>query len=50
LQPFKDDLAQRNLNVLAQDVIERNPPAIERNPVATEGSAIVTRRSSRLRR
>jgi hypothetical protein len=25
LQPFKDDLAQRNLNVLVQAAIERNP-------------------------
>jgi hypothetical protein len=31
LQPFKDDLAQKNLNVLAQAAIERNFPIVERS-------------------
>jgi hypothetical protein len=50
LHPFKDDLAQRNLNVLDQDAIERNSPTIEINVAAIEGSALATRRSARLRR
>jgi hypothetical protein len=50
LQPFKDDLSQRNLNVLAQDAIERSAPAIERSAPATEISVVATRRSARLRR
>jgi hypothetical protein len=28
LQPFKDDLAQRNLNALAQDAIKKNSPIV----------------------
>jgi len=40
---FKNDLAQRNLNVLVQDAIERNEPTIE-------GSYPTTRRSARLRK
>jgi hypothetical protein len=57
LHPFKNDLAQRNLNVLAQAPIEINPPAIERSApakeryvVVTEGISPATRRSARLRK
>jgi hypothetical protein len=57
LHPFKDDLSQRNLNVLAQDAIERNVPAVERSSPAKEIDDVVidksspaTRRSARLRR
>jgi len=50
LHPFKDDLAQRNLNVLEQAVVERSALAKERNDAATEGSYPATRRSARLRR
>jgi hypothetical protein len=55
-QPFKDDLAQRNLNVVAQVAIEINAPVVERSDPAkegdvavTEGSSPATRRSFRLR-
>jgi len=39
LHPLKDDLVQRNLNVLAQATIERNGPAIEKNSPRVERSA-----------
>jgi hypothetical protein len=57
LQPFKDELAQRNLNVLVQAAIERDEPAVkrstptkERDAAMTEGSSPATRRSARLRK
>jgi phosphoenolpyruvate synthase/pyruvate phosphate dikinase len=55
LQHFKDEMAQRNLNVLVQDVIERDEPAIKRSILSkekyvarTKGSSPATRRSARL--
>jgi hypothetical protein len=57
LHPFKDELAQRNLNVLVQAAIERDEPAVkrstptkERDVAMTEGSSPATRRSARLRK
>jgi hypothetical protein len=54
LQHFKDELAQRNLNVLVQAAIERDEPTIKRTTPAkekyvamTEGSSPPTRRSAR---
>jgi hypothetical protein len=54
--PFKDDLSQRNINVLAQVAIEINGLAVERSDprkeggvVVIEGSSPATRRSARLR-
>jgi hypothetical protein len=55
LHHFKDELAQRNLNVLVQAAIERDEPAVKRSIPAkekyvsmTEGSSPATRRSARL--
>jgi hypothetical protein len=55
LHHFKDELAQRNLNVLVQDAIERDEPRVKRSIPAkekyvamTEGSSPTTRRSTRL--
>jgi hypothetical protein len=55
LQHFKDELAQRNLNVLVQAKIERDEPSVKRSTPAkekdaskTEGSSPPTRRSARL--
>jgi hypothetical protein len=55
LHPFKNDLAQRNLNVLVQSAIERDEPAIQKSTPAkeidatmTEERSLATRRSSRL--
>jgi hypothetical protein len=57
LHPFKYDLAQMNLIVLAQVAIEINAPAVERSVLAkerdvvlTEGSYPATRRNVRLRK
>jgi len=48
LQPFKNDLAQRNLNILAQATVERSALAKERDGAMTEGSSPATRRSARM--
>jgi hypothetical protein len=62
LQHFKDGLAQRNLNVLVEDAIEREEPVVkkstpavkkpittkEKHVVVLEGSSPSTRRSARL--
>ena len=57
MQPFKNYLAQRNLNVLVQAAIEINATAVERisptkerDAAMIEGSYPATRRSARLRR
>jgi hypothetical protein len=62
LQHFKDELAQRNLNVLVEDSIEREEPVLnkrkpivkktipakEKHATMIEGSSPATRRSGRL--
>jgi hypothetical protein len=55
LQHFKDELAQRNLNVLVQVAIERDEPTVKRSiptketdVAMIEGSSPATRRSARL--
>jgi len=57
LQPFKDALAQRNLNIQVQDAIEtdesavkRSTPTKERYVAMIEGSSPTTRRSARVRK
>jgi hypothetical protein len=62
LQHFKDELAQRNLNVLVESVIEREEPIVKKSTPAVkktipakekhaammEGSSPAIRRSARL--
>ena len=57
MQPLKNDLSQRNLNVLVQVAIERDEPVVEkstpakeRNVAMIEGRSLATRRSDRLRK
>jgi hypothetical protein len=57
LQPFKNDLAQRNLNFLVQAAIERDEHAVEKSTAAkeryvsmTEERSLETRRSAILRK
>jgi hypothetical protein len=42
LQPFKNDLAQRNLNVLVQAAIERYEPAVEKSTPAKKRDVAMT--------
>jgi hypothetical protein len=44
LQPFKNDLSQRNLNVLVQATIKRDEPAVEKSTPAKERDASMIRK------